>query len=305
MTNKQTLSQADLIKQTFNVRRYRENDLFHEYNQNPFFWKLSDLALLYPNFFDVKKPFSQKTVNRMNATVFATIPEFEQLTERPVHILTVKEPYNLYNPKTEKIQRVKKGKDQHLTNIACEYLFRQLDGAELEQAYFLYPERPAHELLNAAKDLKFEKIRDRIAQTSNLLSAVINRAYGADKSSFRKIWSLIWETLYNAKTMDILRERHNIKTSPIDYMKPQTLIFINGMLQEIVFTFSNKPSYTIADIYRHAKEKASMARAKFFQYGSSPEKQLVEKSTYSTIKRIRDNRKYFWYQNYPLSLMQR
>jgi len=306
MTNKNIIpSRAELIKQTLNTRRCRENDLFREYSQNPFFWKLSDLAILYPDLFDAKKPVSQQTANKIDTMVVSAIPEFEQLTEKPVHILSVKEPYNIYDSEKNRIKIVRNGKDQHLTCVTCEYLFGQQKGTELEQAYFLYPNRTTQNLIDAAQNLKFEKIRNQISQTSNLLSAIINHAHGADKTSFGHTWSLIWKNLYHVKSMDVLRKEYNIKTSPIDYMKQQTLIFINAMLQEIVFNFSNRASYNLVDVQQHAKEKAENARAKFFQYGSTPEAQLTEKSTYSIIEKIRNDRKNFWHKNYPLSLRQR
>ena len=305
MTQKNIPSRAELIKQTLNTRRQQETDLFNSVDIKPYFWKLSDLAILYPMFFDMKKSVSIHIANKIKNTIIDTIPEFAQLTEQPVHILTVKESYNIYNTETNQIKTVKSGNDQHLTNVACEYLFRQQNGLELETAYFLSPNKTGAELVALAQNLRFEKIRDQIAQTSNLLAAIINRAYGADKSSFSKIWSLIWETLYKVKTMDALRERYNIKTSPIDYMKPQTVIFINAMLQEIVLNFANQPFYTIADVYNHAKTKATLARAQFIKYGSTPEQQLTEQSTYSIIEKIRRDRKNFWRKNYPLSLQQR
>ena len=305
MIQKNIPSRAELIKQTLNTRRQQENDLFCEHDQNPYFWKLSDLVILYPQFFDMKKTISQQTANKIKDMVINAIPEFAQLTEQPVHILTVKEPYNIYNPETNRVRTIKNRNNHHLTNVACEYLFRQQNGLELETAYFLDPSKNTPELITMAQNLRFEKIRDQIAQTSNLLAAIINRAYGADKSSFRKVWALIWETLYKVKSMDILRERHNIKTSPIDYMKPQTVIFINAMLQEVVFNFADKPFYTIDDIYKHAKTKATLARTQFIRYGSTPEQQLTEQNTYLIIEQIRRTRKNFWRANYSQSLQQR
>lgn len=305
MTHNKIPSRSEILKQTLNSRRYIDNDLFREDNQTPYFWKLSDLAILYPNFFDVKKPVSAREIKRINTTITNAIPEFRNLTEKPIHILNTKESYNICVPQTNKIKTIKHGNNQHLTGIACEYLFGKFKGTELEQAYFLYPTKDAHELEIAAQDLKFEKIRNQISQTSNLLSSIINRAYGADKSSFSKVWSFIWEKLYNVKSMDELRQKYNIKTSPIDYMRPQTLIFINAMLQEIVLTFTNTPSYSINDIYNLISIKTALARRKFFEYGSSPEKQLTERGTYSIIKKIRNARKKLWLANYPVSLQVR
>ena len=305
MTQKTIPSRAELVKQTLDTRRYRENIFFREYNENPYFWKLSDLAILYPQFFDIKKPVSQYTANKIKSMVLDNIPDFKKLTEQPVHILNVKGAYNIYNPGTNRIKTVKNGTDQHLTYVACEYLFRQQNGAELEQAYFLAPNKSGSELIDMAQNLKFEKIRTQIAQTSNLLAAIINRAYDANPSSFKRIWSLIWETLYKVNSMDTLHEQYNIKTSPIDYMKPQTLIFINAMLQEIVLDFANKPYYTIGDIYNHAQTKAMLSRMKFIKYGSTPERQLTEKNTSSIIEKIKRMRKNFWRENYKKSLEER
>ena len=305
MTQKNIPSRAELIKQTFNTRRYRETNLFDSIEEKPYYWKLSDLAILYPNLFDIKKPISQYTVHKINSEIKTAIPAFTKLTEQPVHVLTLKDSYNLYVSETNTIRTVKSGKNQNLTNVACEYLFRQYSNTELEQAYFLYPSKTGQELMDTAQELKFEKIRTQIAQTSNLLSAIINRANGATKSSFSEIWSLIWHTLYNVNSMDTLREKYNVKTSPIDYMKPQTLIFMNAMLQEIVLKFANQSFYTIDDIRKHARMKASFARAQFFKYGSSPEKQLTEKSSYTIIEKLRRARERFWQKYYPLSLVQR
>ena len=306
MTQKHIPSYAELIQRTLNTRRHQEEaDLFNSDISKTYFWKLSELAILYPNIFNPKNPILPQTANKIALKVTDAVPEFRKLTERPVHILTVKETYNIYNPKTNQIETVKNGTNQYLTNVACEYLFRQQKDTELEQAYFLYPNKDANELETAANELKFEKIRTHIAQTNNLLSAIINRADGATKSSFHKTWSLIWETLYNANSMETLREQHNIKTSPIDYMKQNTLVFINAMMQEIVLNFANKPFYTIEEVRKHVQIKAAMARAEFAKYKTTPEEQLIEKSSYYTLERIRNARKKFWKTNYPLSLQHR
>ena len=303
MTQKHIPSRAELIQRTLDTRRHQEEaDLFNSNTSKTPFWKLSELAILYPSIFNPKNPISPQTANKIALKVTDAVPEFRKLTERPVHILTIKETYNIYNPTTNRIETVKNGTNQYLTNVACEYLFRQQKDTELEQAYFLYPNKDAAELETAANELKFEKIRTHIAQTSNLLSAIINRANGATKSSFHKTWSLIWETFYNVKSMEELRTQYNIKTSPIDYMKLKTLVFINAMLQEIVFNFANKSSYNLADVHKHAQVKAAMARAEFFKYKTTPEEQLIEKSSYYTLERIRNARKRFWLEHYPISL---
>ena len=305
MTNRYIPSREEVIKQTLNTKRYHENTLFFSDKAIPDYWKLSELAFLYPNIFNIKEPISYKTINKITAMVTHTIPEFENLTEQPVHVLTIKDTYNIYTPEKQQVKTVKNKTNQKLTNVACEYLFRQFDGTEFEQAYFLYPNKSVPELIEFAQDLKFEKIRDQIAKTSNLMSAIINRAQGATKSSFSEIWSSMWRVLYNVQSMDELRELYNIKTSPIDHMKPKTLIFINSLLQDIVLKFANKTSYTIADVQREVRIKAFYAREQFRLHGSTPEAQLMERSSYRVIERIRGEREKFWRANYPLSLQQR
>ena len=58
--------------------------------------------------------------------------------------------------------------------------------------------------------------------------------------------------------METLRLKYNVKTSPIDYMKSQTLRFIDAMLQEIALQFTNKSEYSINEVRYIAKEKAKL-----------------------------------------------
>ena len=305
MSSKITPSNTELITQTLDLRRHHNNNLFDNGKQNPYFWKLSELAITYPNVFDVKKPIQQYTINKLDEVIKNTNPNFYTLETQPIHVLNVKETYNVYLKETNQIKTVHRGTNQYFTNVILEYWFRQYKGFEIEQAYFLYPNKKQEELTLAAQELGFERIRDQIAHTSNLLSAVIKNAHGSNKNSFSEIWSSIWKKLYGVISMDSLRDRYNIKTSPIDYMKPQTLIFINSMLQEIVLNFSNKTHYTIGDVFTQASTKASIARAHFFRYGSKPEEQLTETSSYHVIEKIRKNREKFWKEYYPLSLQPR
>ena len=300
--HKETPSNAELIRQTLNTKGCQNNDLFAQDTNMPIFWKLSDLAILYPNFFDVREPISQLVINKLHSTIRHAIPEFTTLTPRPVHILTTKDTYNIYIKQRNQIKTLRNAPNQYLTGVACEYLFGQHSGTELEQACFLYPNKNSVELTAAAQELKFENRRNQIARTSNLISAIINRAKDSNKNSFRDIWSTIWQTLYNVKSMETLRLKYNVKTSPIDYMKSQTLRFIDAMLQEIALQFTNKSEYSINEVRYIAKEKAKFARAEFFRYGSSPELQLLKKNSYHIIEKIRNARKKFWQENYPQSL---
>ncbi len=306
MTTKIIPTSAELVKQTLDARRHQQvPSLFEENQQMPYFWKLSELALTYPELFDITKPVSAPKANELMTTIKDKIPEFYALEQEPIHILNIKETYNIYQPDTQQIKTVRNGTNQYLTNIACEHLLRQQSGGKLQQAYFLYPDATPEAMIVAAQDLHFEYIRDQIAHTSNLLSAIINRARGARKTSFSEIWAHTWNVLYNVKSMDDLRDRYNIKASPIDYMKPQTLIFINSMLQEIAFKFSNQTYYTIDEVRDFAATKASIARAHFFRYGSTPEAQLTDHNTYRTIEKIRRAREKLWKSNYEISLQQR
>ena len=294
-------SNTEIVYQALNLRRHQEKDLFSE-DEKPCYWKLSDLAILYPMFFDARTPVSAQTIKKINNNVLDHVPEFYQLTPQPVHVLNTKETYNIYIKDIQEIKTIRNGTNQQLTRVACEYLFRQIKGAEFEQAYFLFPQKNSEELTLAAEDIKFERLRDQIASSSNILSAIINRASGATKSSFSEVWSTMWRTLYGVKNMDELRTRFNIKTSPIDYMKPQTLVYMNSLLQEIILKFCNNNHVHIDEIKDFACTKMMFARARFARYGSKPEEQLLEKSSYRQIEKIREARIKFWNEHFPLSL---
>ena len=298
-------SNSEITYQALNQRRNQDNALFTETELSPY-WKLSDLAILYPNFFNVKQPVSQGTVNKIRNNILDTcIPEFQDLTPEPVHVLNVKETYNFYIKDTNEIKTAKNSLNQKLSPVACEYLFRQLKGAEFEQAYFLCPDKNVDELIPISQELHFERIRDQVASSSNILSALINRAQGHTKTSFSEIWATMWHILYHVNNMDELRTHFNIKSSPIDYMKPQTLIYMNSIFQDIILHFCNRTYIHVDEIKDYAATKAALARANFVRYGSKPEEQLLEKSSYSRIEKIRHARIKFWKKYYPLSLQQR
>ena len=298
-------SNAEIIYQALNQRKNKDNPLFPETELSPY-WKLSDLAILYPNFFDVRQPVSKGTTRQITDNVLKCCePEFYTLTPEPVHVLNFKETFNFYIKETNEIKTAKNATNQKLSPVACEHLFRQFKGAEFEQAYFLCPDKKVEELIPVSQELHFERIRDQIASSSNILSAIINRAQGHTKTSFSEIWATMWRILYQVNNMDELRSRYNIKSSPIDYMKPQTLIYINGIFQDIILHFCNRTYIHIDEIKDYAATKATLARANFIRYGSKPEDQLLEKSSYSRIEKIRHIRVKFWEKHYPLSLQQR
>ena len=294
-------SNSEIIYEALNQRRLQQKDIFSQ-EEKPYYWNLSDLAILYPNFFDARTPISSSIIKKINDNVLKHVPEFYELDPQPIHVLNTKETYNIYIKDIQEIKTIKNGTNQRLTRVACEYLFRQCKGAEFEQAYFLFPNKDVTELTFASLELKFERIRDQIASSSNVLSAIINRAKGANKTSFGEIWATMWRTLYSVQTMDELRERFNIKTSPIDYMKPQTLIYINSLFQEIILRFCNSNYVHVNEIKDFAYTKMLLARAHFIRYGSTPEEQLLEKNSYRRIEKIRDARKILWQEHFPLSL---
>lgn len=294
-------SNAEVIYQGLNQRSHQDTNLFSEEEQ-PSYWNLSDLALMYPNFFDMKSPISAETIKKINKNVLNHVPEFIDITTDPIHVLNIKATYNIYIKDTEELKTVKNGTNQKLTRVACEHLFRQYKGAEFEQAYFMFPHKSVDELIQASHTIRFERIRDQVAASSNILSAIINRSNGARNFSFGEVWSAMWRAFYNVRDMDELRTRFNIKKSPLDYMKPQTLIYVNSLLQEIILKFCNDNFVHIDEIRDFATTKMLLARARFIRYGSKPEEQLLEKSSYHTIEKVRDARIKFWQEHFPISL---
>ena len=293
-------SNTEFICKALNQKCDKDNDLFSE---TACYWKLSDLALLFPKYFDVKTLVSQQTINQIEKNVIDSIPEFRELTPQPVHVLKIKESYNIYT--NDKLEFIKNGLDQKLSRVACEHLFRQKPGAEIQQAYFMFPNQTAQELNASAQKIHFERARDNISASSNILSAIINRAIGSNKQSFRDVWSEFWRTLYATNSLEDFRTIHDIKTSPIDYMPTQTLIFINGILQEIVLQFCDKNQVHIQEIIKMAHKKALYARAEFIKHGALPEEKLTNTNSYYQIIKMRKLREKFWREHYPLSLQVR
>ncbi len=294
-------SRSEVIYQALNQRSHQDKNLFSE-NKQPRYWNLSDLALLYPTFFNMKSPVSAGMIKQINKNVLDHIPEFIDITPEPIHVLNEKETYNVYDKDTKELKTVKNGTNQKLTRVACEYLFRQCKGAAFEQAYFMFPHKSVAELDKITETINFERIRDQVAASSNILSAIINRSRGAKNFSFGEIWSAMWRAFYYVKDMEDLRIRYNIKKSPLDYMKTRTLIYVNGLLQEIILKFCNDNYVHVDEIKNFAITKMQLARAHFIRYGSTPEEQLLEKSSYHTIEKIRDARIKFWQEQFPISL---
>lgn len=292
-TNKQIFFTA------LNQRSHQDNDLFSSATKTPY-WSLSDLSRLYPNFFDVKSPISIRVTRNFQNDVLTHVPEFSDLTQQPVHILSAHDTYNI--SVNGKIKTIKDGPDQHLSRVACEYIFRQLNDTAFEQAYFLSPNKKFADVLALSEEIHFENARAKVAASSNVLSAIVNRANDATKTSFGDVWSVMWRVLYNVESFEDLRGLYNVKTTPLDYMSAQTLIFMNKKIHEIISKFCNRNSFTIDEIKDSVFTAATLARKCFKDRNSTPEAQLLPKNTYRRIEKIRELRTKFWKEYYPMSL---
>ena len=294
----------ELVFQSLQQRCVKPSKSIFDIKDQPEYWRLSDLAILYPNVFDIRHPVAQSAINKMNDLIIDTIPDFAALETRPIHILNIKETYNAYFPETNTIQTIKNGTNQHLSRVACEYLFRQRPGYSIQQAFFMYPNQTSDSLHDTISQIKFEQIRSQISGTSNLLSAIVNRAYGARQTSFAEAWSALWCALYGVRDMQILNDRYNLKSSPINYMHPRTFNLISSMLQEIETKFCNQNYYSINEVLESVRNIGLFTRARFAQYGTKPESELTNEDSYKIVARVRKERKKFWEQYFPLSLEQ-
>jgi len=298
-------SNTQIAIQALTTIRNKDNLLF---SQTPYFWKLSDLSVLYPNYFDIKTPISQSIARQLDETVIKNIPEFASIVQHPVHILTVNETYNIGKELKDNtwhgILQIRNGHNQHFTNVACEYLFGTKKGsaAQLAQAYFLFPNKTAEEIVSKAKEIRFERIRNAIIDLSTVLSGIVNRARYANKDSFSEVWALIWRNLYNVSDIHILRDKYGIKTSPIDYVAEPELIEIYLVLNEIIQKLANIPSLTIDEVKNWAARCAYFARTRLISKGKVPESNFTGKNSYNRLVKIRNARKKFWMENYQISL---
>ena len=303
MSQNKYISNTELACKALDQKQNQEKLLFGEY-ETPQFWRLSDLELLYPAMFETRVPFSSGTINRLRNYALGIVPEFKDLTPEPVHILKIKDTFSTIDRQTNTVMNVKNGNNQLLTRIACEYIFSEFPGTELQQAYFMSPNKTVEEIDTLKNDIKLEHARDQIAKSSQILSAIVNRARGANKNSFSEIWGAMWHTLYNVQNMDELRNGYNIKTTPLDYMSAITLSFVNGMLQNVISQFYTRQNNNVESIKSTVQNMANIARRRFIEYGSTPEAQILPKRTNSVIDRVKKTREKFWKQYYPISLQQ-
>ncbi len=301
---KQYPSNEDLVFQALQQRCTKPSKSIFDEKDQPEYWRLSDLAILYPSVFDIRHPISQSDITKMNKSIIDNVPDFNDLEEMPLHVVNFKETYNAYIPETNTIKTIKNGTNQHLTRVACEYFFRQKPGYAIQQVFFMYPNQTTDSLKTTITQTTFEQIRSQIAGTSNLLSAIVKRAYGAKQTSFAEVWSALWCALYGVHDMQTLNERYNLKSSPINYMHPRTFNLISYMLQEIETKFCNQTYYSINEVLESVRNIGLFTRARFARYGTKPESELTNEDSYKIVARVRKERKKFWEQYFPLSLEQ-
>lgn len=295
------ITNTEIICRTLDQIQNQDNLLFSEY-KTPQFWRLSDLELLYPTIFKTEIPFSWDIRKKIQEYAESTVPEFVNLTPKPIHILNTQESYNIVDRQTNTVHTKRKAANQFLTRVACEYIFRQHPGTELQQAYFMNPGKTVSEIDIAKDNIKLERARQQITDSSKILSAIVNRSRGANKNSFSEIWGTMWHTLYKVKNMDELRNGYGIKTSPLDYMSATTLIFMNNMLQNVISHFCTEPNCNVETIKSAIQNMANITRRRFIEYGSTPEAQILSKRTVSTVEKVQKERTKFWKQYYPISL---
>ena len=291
---------------TLNPLCGQDNDLFST-SINPVYIKLSDLSNWYPNLFNINHPIDDSTINMMNNEIKTALPKINTLLY--THVLNTKENYNIRNPQNDTITVVKKGNNQRLTFVACEYLFRlrnpntYTDNTSIEQAYFLSQQKTISDIDTLAQKIQIEQIRKIIAGNSKQLWSITTHAYAADAKSTREIWSSLWCGFYAVHSMADLRDAKNIKTSPIDYMTIESLYFINDVLENIIMQCNAKRNLTINDVKFIISAAANRARHTFVnKFKKAPELHLLKESMKNTPEQVQNIRKRFWLAKYPISL---
>ena len=297
------IERVKTVCKALDQRCYQDNTLFSD-EKTPCYWKMSDLAHLYS--FNMDNMVSTGRIYELKALVEKNIPEFKELYPQPIHILNIKDTYTIRDKATNQIKTVKNGPNQNLSRVACEYLFSLNPRNHIEQTYFLFQNKTVEEIADAAKDVRLANERARVSDSNKKLASVINRSYGATPvQSFQKIWSLIWQVIFNIKDMETLRQIYHIKNSPVDYMTPLGLNIANNMLTDIITKCGNEPYLNVDRVERIAERSALIARNRFAEYRTSPASQLLPDTTANRIGKINRARKKFWRTYYPESLVQR
>lgn len=284
----------------------QETDLFASCC-GPAYLRLSDLSNWYPKIFSLDRPIDENTIQSINQEIKSAVPRLSNIYS--THILNTKEDYSLVNQIDKTISTIKKGNNQRLSPIVCEHLFRYFNpnaydnNTSIEQAYFLSQTKNISDISNLAQKIQIEQIRARISGSSKQLWSTTVHSYAATKQSPQEIWSLLWRTFYDTQSMQDLRDSKNIKTSPIDYMKIETLYFIDDVINSIIQKCLEKRHPTINDVKFATTTTANRAREYFSKTtGTTPEKCLLTNSIKNIPEQVQKIRKQFWQENYPVSL---
>ena len=297
------------IYKALNQRRYQDNASLFDNQETSSYWTLSDLTILYPNYFDISQPISSSVITKINSMVFKAIPAFQNLTPQPIHILNFKEDYNAFVNETHEIKAIKNGTNQKLSPIVCEYLFGQINGAEFEQAYFMCPNRQIEDIKSISNQIRFANVRTQVKRLSENLASITKHAIGSNLDSYSDVWSYLWCRLFNVQSMDILRQRYCLKENEtiLDYMTLGPLNYMNKILPEILSRIYTRPHVSIDEIKYIISIVISPDRiAQFTKDFGDPVTKYTQKNTETGILApINRARTALWYKTYPLSLKQK
>lgn len=296
------------IVRALNQRRHQDISLFGD-TETSYYWKLSDLTILYNHFFNIKDPVSLGVVTNINGHVFKSIPNFRNLISQPVHILNFTDKnFNAFSNESYDIKIISNGTNQKLSPVACEYLFGQFTGTEFEQAYFMCLNQPIEKIKEVSNLLKFNKVREQVKRSSDTLASLIKRSTESRLDSYSEVWSFLWCRLFDMRTMDDLRTRYQIKEyeTIMNYMQLKPLIFVNGLLQEIIQGICNRSKPNKQEIKDIILRTISDSRVYYFKCNfTSPENYTTKNTENSIIGQIQKAQKSFWQLYYPVSLQQR
>ena len=280
-------------------KQSKGNTLFE--TEPKYFWRLSDLSLMYPDVFNPQVPFSSTYIYNFNhsKTNEAFLKELDYI---PVHFENIRETYNIRDSMGRML--TKNGKNQNLSNVACEHVFNKHIGYHIEQAYFIYPNASLTELYKQSEEIKLAHARQQIAQTMKELSSFINRCSckrGPDP--YALIIGNFWNTLFNAENSYELHTNNNIKSylSPLDYMRANTLNYINKLFRNVIEQFENK-DVTFDQIMLSLTDAAQKARYFFATKNTTPEACLFPDKTNIRIENVQRARVKFLSAYYPISL---
>lgn len=301
MTNNLYSTKPENIYNALNQRKICDNQMFLE-TPPVCFWRLSDLALLYPDFFNIKNTISQQETYEINKHITNLVPKLKNLTPTPIHVLTIKDNYVIHDYKTQRPRLILNGTNQYLTSVACEYLFKKFDNTETEQAYFLSTNNQNSNPTELIPEIKIERIRNQVSFNCRIFSSLIKNAQGANKFYFASIWKMIWDNIYGVNVIDTLQQRYNVKTTIIDHMSFLSLNIVNQMLQKIIFKYRNSASQNIQTLMDITQRMAILTNNTFAKYNTHPLNELSHQNTHNRIKKLNHVRIKFWNEYYPKSL---